>query len=156
MLGVEKILIDSNDTRLCSPHAKCKFIVDTGTTIITGPSKSVSKLLQMIPLAQQCKNFYQLPSIGFQVDGVVYTLDVTDYAATIACTISSTTLESQPPDLYVHHPIEEVIGCVSAIMPLDMYERDSPWILGNVFLTKYAVAFDERLRRIGLANNLLL
>jgi len=41
-------MVGDKDTEICSHHHKCKLVVDTGTTLITGPTKDLKKLLSFI------------------------------------------------------------------------------------------------------------
>jgi len=45
MIESTKLSVGSIDTELCTNINPCKLIIDTGTSIITGPSKSVRKVL---------------------------------------------------------------------------------------------------------------
>ena len=76
----DKILVGGEDLGICK---KCKVVVDTGTSLITGPYDDLEKLLckdfyyiirmkfiifyltskAKIHVDESCKNFYDLPSI---------------------------------------------------------------------------------------------
>jgi len=48
-IGMNDILVDNHRLNLCE-NDKCKLVIDTGTSIITGPSEDLSKLLDLIDL----------------------------------------------------------------------------------------------------------
>lgn len=45
------------------------MVVDTGTTLLTGPTRDVKKLLSMIRVEPKCANYEKMPSITFVIDG---------------------------------------------------------------------------------------
>ena len=59
------------------------MVVDTGTTLLTGPTKDVRRLLGMISVAPKCSNFHTMPSITFVMGGKKYLLEAEDYVLTI-------------------------------------------------------------------------
>lgn len=46
----------------------CKLAIDTGTSLITGPSQDIVLLLRMINLNSQCNNYDSLPTISIHMD----------------------------------------------------------------------------------------
>lgn len=59
------------------------MVIDTGTTLLTGPTKDVKKLLSMVSVSPKCSNFYDMPSITFIMQGQKYILKAEDYVLTI-------------------------------------------------------------------------
>ena len=75
-IEAEKILVGGEDIGICN---KCKLVVDTGTSLITGPYEDLQKLLgillcffyflskhsllEKVQVDENCKNLYDLPSI---------------------------------------------------------------------------------------------
>jgi hypothetical protein len=51
------------------------MVIDTGTTLLTGPPQDVRRLLSMIPVSPKCQNFYDMPAITFVMNGHKYTLE---------------------------------------------------------------------------------
>lgn len=61
------------------------MVVDTGTTLLTGPTKDVRTLLSMIRVEPKCQNYQTMPDITFVIDGHDYILSPKDYILTITC-----------------------------------------------------------------------
>jgi hypothetical protein len=58
----DNILLDGKDMGLCGP-AGCKLIVDTGTSLMTGPYDQLKKLLSKIEVDDECSQMASLPKI---------------------------------------------------------------------------------------------
>jgi hypothetical protein len=111
-----------------------KAIVDSGTSLITGPSADVALLADSVgakPFIEgeylmRCN--YEAPNIDLVIAGAVYTLTPTDYLI---------------PDGGI---------CIFGVMGLDISEPTGPlWILGDVFMRKYYTVFDYENARVGFA-----
>jgi len=70
------ILVDNQPLKVCD-GGPCKLVIDTGTSIITGPSSELKMLLDRIP--EECSKLDSLPKIGFKINDVVYNMDPEDY-----------------------------------------------------------------------------
>lgn len=110
-------------------------IVDTGTSLLTGPSTDVAAIareLNAIPIAEgeyilPCRS--SLPNLNFIIGGNTYALAPQDYliqAGAGVCLLGITGLDIPPP-----------------AGPL--------WILGDIFLRKYYSVFDAGNQRVGFA-----
>lgn len=111
-----------------------KAIVDSGTSILTGPSSEVSKIAEalggkeIVPGEYFVKCDYDGPNFDFTIDGNVYTLTPKDYLI---------------PDGNI---------CLLGLMALDIPAPTGPlWILGDVFMRKYYTVFDSANKRVGFA-----
>ena len=67
------ILINDKPLKICD-GGPCKLVIDTGTSIITGPSSDLRQLLDVIP--DECNNLDMLPKLGFKINNKVYTMEI--------------------------------------------------------------------------------
>jgi len=111
-----------------------KAIVDSGTSILTGPSSAVAKIAEALGAKPFIEGEYliacdyTLPSLDFTIDGKVYSLDPVDYL------------------------IPDGDFCLLGLMALDISPPTGPlWILGDVFMRKYYTVFDTQNERVGFA-----
>jgi len=110
----------------------CKAIVDTGTSLITGPSRELSKLLKAITVENDCQNYDSGEQLVFVFNGDEYKMDVKDYILK-----------------------KEAAGrqfCRAMMMPLDVpFPHGPAWILGDVFMQKFYTVFDRDRNAVGFA-----
>jgi hypothetical protein len=114
-----------------------KAIVDSGTSLLTGPSSDVQAIAESIGAKElhgtgeylvDC-DVTKLPNLDFTLNGKVYTLEPADYLI---------------PDGDV---------CLFAMMGLDIPRPNGPlWILGDIFMRKYYTVFDVANKQVGFAN----
>jgi cathepsin D len=74
---MEDIYVDGKPISVC-PDNKCKLVLDTGTSVITGPSDDLSTLLDKIKILD-CNDLSLLPEIGFKVGDYLYTMKPEEY-----------------------------------------------------------------------------
>jgi len=110
-------------------------IVDSGTSILTGPADTVAAIAKQIGAKEIIAGEYMvkcdytgLPNFDFTIDGKVYTLTPTDYL------------------------IPDGDLCLLGLMGMDIPAPTGPlWILGDVFMRKYYTIFDYDNKKIGFA-----
>jgi hypothetical protein len=110
-------------------------IVDSGTSLLTGPSDVVASIAKQIGAKEIIQGEYMvacdydaLPNFDFVIDGVTYSLAPADYLI---------------PDGNL---------CLLGMIGLDVPAPNGPlWILGDVFMRKYYTVFDYGNKRVGFA-----
>jgi len=118
---------------LCPPDG-CKVAVDTGTSLITGPSEGLDKLLGKFNLDATCDELARFPNVTFHIMGHDFTLSAEQY------TISYDTSNGE--------------HCVMGFMPLDVPPPRGPiWVLGDVFMRAFYSVFDRGQNRVGFAKS---
>lgn len=120
----------------------CEAIVDSGTSLITGPSVDVKKLQKLIgatPLyfgeyTVDCLHISNLPTVTF-------TIGKRDYTIT--------------PEQYVlKEHTEKTPQCLTGFQPMDLSAKSGQlWILGDIFMSKFYSIFDRENDRVGLAKS---
>ncbi|KAL4511646.1 hypothetical protein ABPG72_012491 [Tetrahymena utriculariae] len=149
-LPCKKIKVGNEDTGLCSESNICRLIIDSGTSMFTGPHDSVAVLLNKLNKKDEgCKNLYDLPTITFVVEDSEYIVYPNEYIMT------STITHSDP--FYEHSDIDIIVECMVTFYGLqvnDQGESENTWILGDVFMGKYYTVFDSENKRIGLAKSI--
>ena len=132
------VSVDGKPMRMC-PYTDvgCRVAVDTGTSLFTGPTKAVRRLMRAI-LRRIARNggrnvcdLELLPSISFMVGGHRFVF--------------------RPEEYVLHTPAAES-KCALAFMALDVPPPRGPlWIFGDIFIRKYAAVFDRDHDRVGFA-----
>ena len=129
-IQMSDIKVNGQNLNIC-PREGCKLVIDTGTSIITGPSDDIGRLLDKLEL-NNCEDLSNLPDIKFKLGEFEYEMKAKEYL--IFAKISNRTL------------------CKKAFMALDVPAPRGPlWVLGDIFLRKYFVIFDRDNKRIGIA-----
>eukprot|EP00405_Crypthecodinium_cohnii_P015351 CAMPEP_0206457492 /NCGR_PEP_ID=MMETSP0324_2-20121206/22994_1 /ASSEMBLY_ACC=CAM_ASM_000836 /TAXON_ID=2866 /ORGANISM="Crypthecodinium cohnii, Strain Seligo" /LENGTH=417 /DNA_ID=CAMNT_0053928625 /DNA_START=71 /DNA_END=1324 /DNA_ORIENTATION=+ len=125
-VGMTDITIGGLRQALC--HGGCEVAVDTGTSLMAGPTDIVNDLTHKLAVASNCSNFDKLPDLGFVLGDHVLTLK---------------------PDDYVDKSED---GCSVALMTLDIPPPKGPlFIFGDPFLRKYYTVYDRQELRVGFA-----
>mmetsp|Transcript_12503 Transcript_12503/g.22713 ORF Transcript_12503/g.22713 Transcript_12503/m.22713 type:complete len:502 (+) Transcript_12503:37-1542(+) len=118
---------------LCPGSEKCKVVADTGTSLLTGPSKVVNEIISKISI-NSCADTEKLPDITYVLQD-----PRGEYSFRL-----------EPSFYYVKS--KERQDCKAGFMALDVPEPRGPlWILGDVFFRKFFTVFDRDTNSIGFA-----
>lgn len=119
----------------------CQAVVDTGTSLIGGPSRDILMLQQFIgatPTAigeylLDCARISSLPVVSFLLNDVEYSLTGEQYVRR---------------EILNNNEI-----CISGFQSIDVPSPSGPmWILGDVFLSQFYSIYDRGHNRVGFAH----
>jgi len=123
---MEDVTINNVKQKLCTNG--CQVAVDTGTSLLAGPTDTINALIDRLAAADDCANYKKLPNLGFVVQGHVLNLRPEDYM-------------DKSED-----------GCSVALMTLDIPPPKGPlFIFGDPFLRKFYTVYDRESLRVGFA-----
>lgn len=129
---------DTSSTTVC--NGGCAAIVDSGTSVITGPEEEITAINQAIGAIPfiagewlvRCKNIPTMPDVTFNIGNKAYTLTAEQYVLQVTQ--------------------DDVTQCISGFMGLDIPPPSGPlWILGDAFMGQYYTTFDFGNNRVGIA-----
>ena len=160
------LAVDGHRLGVCAdqPDGLCPAMVDTGSSLLTGPSSKVGALLDRVPLDYHCGNLSSLPKVDVILrdshgKDVSYPLMPKDYVVQFQkpgagggppVTVSSLAAAPAPPE---GKTCELGLGKLD-IGPSDGGSEEGPWILGNTFLRRYYSIYDDDAHRVGLVRAL--
>ncbi|KAM7329908.1 hypothetical protein ACRRTK_011521 [Alexandromys fortis] len=115
----------------------CQGIMDTGTSLLTGPRNAIRNIQNLIgakassdgEYVLKCNTINTLPDIVFTINGVTYPVPASAYIRKGHSHICSSNFEED----------------------IDDSSDPDMWVLGDVFLRLYFTVFDRANNRIGLA-----
>uniref|UniRef100_A0A8C3T0F4 pepsin A n=1 Tax=Chelydra serpentina TaxID=8475 RepID=A0A8C3T0F4_CHESE len=127
-ITMDSITIDG-ETIACSNS--CQAIIDTGTSLLAGPSTGISNIDSYIGASDgtiSCSDMSSLPNIIFTINGIEFPVPASAY-------------------------IIDSGSCTSGFESIDVSTSSGElWILGDVFIRQYYVVFDRANNQVGLAS----
>jgi len=125
-VAIDDITFNNAPKNLCD--GQCQVAVDTGTSMLAGPSDLVDKLSNMVNAKDDCSNFDELPNLGFQIGDTVLNLRPDDYMD------------------------KSANGCSFSLMALDVPPPKGPvFIFGDPFLRRFVTIYDRSKPAVGFA-----
>jgi hypothetical protein len=131
-IGLNGVLVNGQDYGSCSGwFSSCKAIVDTGTSLILGPTDAVNNLANAIgTINPDCSNQNSLPPITFKLKGASFSL---------------------PSSVYVIKDDWDGSGVATCALGIQGADGLPFWILGDTFIRNYYTIFDRGQNRVGFA-----
>jgi len=122
---IDDITFDTRPQRLCR---SCKVAVDTGTSLLAGPTDVINKLSLKLDVKDDCTNYDSLPKLGFIVGNRILDLSPQEYVNKVGS------------------------SCAVALMKLDVPPPKGPlFIFGIPFLQKYYTVYNNAEAKVGFA-----
>jgi len=118
------IYVNGVAQNLCSSRS-CVAVLDTGTTLLTGPSAGVAALVAAIGASEDCSNYDSLPSITY-----VFADDNGNYE-----------FELEPFYYVIEEQSRNGDWCAPAFMSFDISPSTWYWIVGDVFMRKFFTTY---------------
>jgi cathepsin D len=139
-LKMKDIAINGRRQNMC-PQEGCKLVVDTGTSLLTGPRSHISKLLHDIHVSPaDCHDLSHLPTLTYIIEDAHGDHEF-----------------SLEPEWYVLKSVNRAHNgrpryCKPGFMALDVPAPRGPlWILGDTFMRKWYTVFNRDSNSIGFA-----
>merc|ERR1711979_91573 len=131
LVSASAINVGGQSAVSCSWLTGCYMVVDTGTSVLAGPTKTVGQLTSKIGnVSADCSNTDKLPVITINMGGKDFDLG---------------------PDFYVLR-MKDDSGKEQCQLGIQGVDAGVPiWILGDPFLRKYYTVWDAEANRVGFA-----
>eukprot|EP00163_Fabomonas_tropica_P027562 TRINITY_DN5340_c0_g2_i2.p1 TRINITY_DN5340_c0_g2~~TRINITY_DN5340_c0_g2_i2.p1 ORF type:complete len:335 (+),score=128.75 TRINITY_DN5340_c0_g2_i2:315-1319(+) len=131
-LKMDDVLIQNKSKNFCEGSDGCSVCIDTGTSLIAGPSSAMGSIMNVTKVKSDCSNIGDLPDVTFVIGGQKLTMT--------------------PQDYVMKNSANGEKKCFSGFMPLNVPPPRGPvWILGDLFIRRYYTSFDMGGKRIGFA-----
>jgi len=132
LISGSDIKVGTESTKPCGFLLGCESVVDTGTSVIVGPSDAMNKIVAKIgDVKEDCSNVKALPDVTFTFGGNDFPLG---------------------PDFYVIRAQDPKTGKEQCQLGLQGANLGAPlWILGDPFLRKYYTVWDADNQRVGFS-----
>jgi cathepsin E len=124
-VSIDDVTVNNEKRGICQG---CQVAVDSGTSMLAGPSSVVKELSTQLHLSSDCSNIEEMPLLGFAVAGSILNLEPADY-------------------------IDQDMGqCSLSLHPMDIPPPRGPiFVFGDPFLRRFLTVFDRDGPRVGFA-----
>ncbi|CAK8999207.1 Pepsin II-4 (Pepsin A) [Durusdinium trenchii] len=163
-LAMKDILVDGKPLHICDdrPDGVCPAVVDTGSSLITGPSGEVEKLLSKVRLKEDCSNLGKLPNVSLRIadrNGVLtdYPLTPEEYTLKSLDEVPQTGNSEYLKEFPVLGGSGDQVPEVKPRCDPEMGVMDVPgrkWVIGDTFLRRYYSIYDDDRGLVGFAKSI--
>jgi len=163
-LAMKDILVDGKPLHICDdrPNGVCPAVVDTGSSLITGPTGEVEKLLSKVRLKDDCSNLAKLPNVSIRIadkDGVLtdYPLTPEDYTLKSLDEVPQTGNAEYLKEFPVLGGSGDTVPEVRPRCDPGLGVMDVPgrkWVIGDTFLRRYYSIYDDDRGLVGFAKSI--
>lgn len=139
LVQMRDVYVGEEALGLCGEESsRCRVAIDTGSSLMMGPTAQVTKLLQKIGAEEQCASISRLPSLRF------------DFDAASGDTFSMTLAPEEYAEL--SSSTDGGVGeCATAFQPMDLpVALGAMWVFGQTALRKYYTVYDAKFSRVGV------
>lgn len=150
-IQMKDIAVNGEPLHICDkmPGGVCTALVDTGSSLLTGPSGHVNKLLDKIHTPDNCSNLATMPTVSMMLvdkngHEVSYPLTPDDYTLRSWDEVPSTDnsgYQGEFPILGAGKEPKIVPHCEPGVGIMDT--SGDHWVIGNTFLRRYYSMFDD-------------
>lgn len=140
------VMVGDERLNIC-PQDGCKVAVDSGTSLVTGPSQHVSHLLRKLDIKHNCDNWHNIKPMSLLLEAT--RKDGTKY-------LKKYQLHKNEFVFEMKNQHGQRKACTPGVMALDVPKPRGPlWILGDLFMMKYFTQYNRNTNqvKIGLANH---
>jgi len=140
------IMIGSERMNLC-PELGCRVAMDSGTSLVTGPTDDISKVLDKLSIDHGCANWDTIPELSLLLEAVDD--EGKSYLQKYPLSKNEFVFEMKTSG-------GDRKACTPGVMALDVPKPRGPlWILGDLFMMKYFTQYDRDNNqvKVGLANH---
>jgi len=159
---MKDILVDGKPLHVCDarPGGVCPAVVDTGSSLITGPQDEIEKLLPKIHTDERCSNLKAMPEISVQLvdkTGKLVTYPLTPEEYTLRSWeevpgSGDTGYDGEFPVLGRNATAPQITPhCEPGIGVMDVPGRK--WVLGDTMLRRYYSIYDDDRGLVGLVRS---
>jgi len=116
---IDDVLVDGVSCGFCAKTetGKCGGILDTGTSMVIGPTKYMDIVMRDIEIDANCRDLEKNPTVAFVINGATYALEPREYVLNLSG------------------------ECLPAMMGMNLGSYEF-FLLGDTFLRKYYSIYD--------------